>query len=106
MDFLLSTTLLSLWSSHFRSLSTDLFNDSDGSFLKLFWYLNSATFIVGQSSRRYYCAVTIGEDSVISAFRLVRQCCNLQYNFWLFSVFVPLYLELPLLFLVLMLTSD
>ncbi|KAL6543321.1 hypothetical protein OROHE_010841 [Orobanche hederae] len=27
-------------------------------------------FIVGQSSQRYYCAVTIGDDAVISAFRL------------------------------------
>ncbi|KAG8502450.1 hypothetical protein CXB51_000349 [Gossypium anomalum] len=27
-------------------------------------------FIVGQSSHRYYCAVTIGDDAVISAFRL------------------------------------
>lgn len=35
-------------------------------------YLNSADFIVGQSSQRYYCAVTIGDDAVISAFRLVR----------------------------------
>uniref|UniRef100_A0A5B6YTB5 Putative rab3 GTPase-activating protein non-catalytic subunit isoform X2 n=1 Tax=Davidia involucrata TaxID=16924 RepID=A0A5B6YTB5_DAVIN len=41
-----------------------------GNFLKLFWYLNSAAFIVGQSSQCYYCAVTIGEDAVISAFRL------------------------------------
>lgn len=44
---------------------------NNGSFLKLFWYLNSASFIVGQSSQRYYCAVTIGDDAVISAFRLV-----------------------------------
>ncbi|KAJ0045593.1 hypothetical protein Pint_04741 [Pistacia integerrima] len=29
-----------------------------------------SAFIVGQSSQRYYCAVTIGEDAVISAFRL------------------------------------
>ncbi|XP_022749296.1 rab3 GTPase-activating protein non-catalytic subunit isoform X1 [Durio zibethinus] len=29
-----------------------------------------ASFIVGQSSQRYYCAVTIGDDAVISAFRL------------------------------------
>ncbi|KAK8527489.1 hypothetical protein V6N13_085321 [Hibiscus sabdariffa] len=30
----------------------------------------TAAFIVGQSSQRYYCAVTIGDDAVISAFRL------------------------------------
>ncbi|KAK6946625.1 Rab3-GAP regulatory subunit, N-terminal [Dillenia turbinata] len=42
----------------------------NGNFLKLFWYLNSAAFIVGQSSQRYYCAVTVGEDAVISAYRL------------------------------------
>lgn len=42
-----------------------------GNFLNLFWYLNSADFIVGQSSQRYYCAVTVGDDAVISAFRLV-----------------------------------
>ncbi|MBA0759041.1 hypothetical protein Gotri_021980 [Gossypium trilobum] len=41
-----------------------------GSFLKLCCYMNSAAFIVGQSSQRYYCAVTIGDDAVISAFRL------------------------------------
>ena len=41
-----------------------------GSCLKLFWHLNSAAFIVGQSSQRYYCAITIGDDAVISAFRL------------------------------------
>lgn len=40
-------------------------------FLNLFWYFNSAAFIVGQSSQHYYCAVTIGDDAVISAFRLV-----------------------------------
>ncbi|KAK8527490.1 hypothetical protein V6N12_054700 [Hibiscus sabdariffa] len=40
------------------------------------WYNTSSThgtpaaFIVGQSSQRYYCAVTIGDDAVISAFRL------------------------------------
>ncbi|KAL4580430.1 hypothetical protein LXL04_016622 [Taraxacum kok-saghyz] len=34
------------------------------------WYLNSAGFIVEQSSDRYYCAVTIGVDAAISAFRL------------------------------------
>lgn len=32
--------------------------------------MNSAAFIVGQSSQRYHCAVTIGDDAVISAFRL------------------------------------
>ena len=31
--------------------------------------MNSAVFIAGQSSQRYYCAVTIGEDAVISAYR-------------------------------------
>jgi len=41
-----------------------------GSFLKLFWFLNSAAFIVGQSSERYFCAITIGDDAVISAIRL------------------------------------
>lgn len=40
-----------------------------GGFLKLFWFLNSAAFIVGQSSQRYFCAITIGDDAVISAFR-------------------------------------
>lgn len=41
----------------------------DGNFLKVFWFLNSAAFIVGQSSQRYYCAVAVGEDAVVSAFR-------------------------------------
>ncbi|KAF8409061.1 hypothetical protein HHK36_005133 [Tetracentron sinense] len=52
------------------TVAGDLFNDCNENSLKLFWYLNSATFIVGQSNQRYYCAVTIGEDAVISAFRL------------------------------------
>ncbi|KAJ9551467.1 hypothetical protein OSB04_015512 [Centaurea solstitialis] len=38
--------------------------------LQVFWYLNSAAFIVEQSSNHYYCAVTIGVDAAISAFRL------------------------------------
>ncbi|KAG5546110.1 hypothetical protein RHGRI_018327 [Rhododendron griersonianum] len=38
--------------------------------VQLFWFLNSAAFIVGQSSQRYFCAITIGDDAVISAFRL------------------------------------
>ncbi|KAK6230732.1 hypothetical protein QUC31_002250, partial [Theobroma cacao] len=49
-----------------------------GSFLKLFWYLNSAAIIVAQSSQRYYCAVTIGDDAVILAFRLSEdRTCSL-----------------------------
>ncbi|KAM1057702.1 hypothetical protein ACFX2A_031614 [Malus domestica] len=32
--------------------------------------LNSAAFVVGQSSEHYYCGITVGEDAVISAFRL------------------------------------
>ncbi|KAL5989682.1 hypothetical protein ACLOJK_010575 [Asimina triloba] len=38
--------------------------------IQLSWYLNSAAFIVGQSRQRYYCAVSVGEDAVISAYRL------------------------------------
>lgn len=52
---------------------------NDGNFLNLFWYLNSAAFIVGQSSQRYYCAVTVGDDAVISAFRLVYGWISLYF---------------------------
>lgn len=32
--------------------------------------MSSAAFIIGQSSQRYYCAVAVGDDAVISAYRL------------------------------------
>ncbi|KAK9077449.1 hypothetical protein SSX86_005786 [Deinandra increscens subsp. villosa] len=35
-----------------------------------FWYYTKTAFIVEQSSDRYYCAVAIGVDAAISAFRL------------------------------------
>lgn len=37
--------------------------------MESFVHLNSAAFIVGQSQERYYCAVTIGNDAVIAAYR-------------------------------------
>lgn len=40
-------------------------------FWKVILDLNSAAFIVGQSSEHYFCGITVGEDAVISAFRLV-----------------------------------
>ena len=75
--------------------------------MEIFWsilVLNSATFIVGQSSQRYYCAVTIGEDAVISAFRLVcrdfLQVWNLPFRY--FSSLQP---ELLLVIWILLLES-
>lgn len=50
-----------------------------GSYLKLFWYLNSAAFIVEQSSQRYYRAVTIGNDAVISAYRYTFTVSFISY---------------------------
>ncbi|KAA8524002.1 hypothetical protein F0562_010567 [Nyssa sinensis] len=50
--------------------------DTRNSFARLPYQLwnvsnyGSAAFIVGQSSQHYYCAVTIGDDAVISAIRL------------------------------------
>lgn len=67
--FFLSSSLFQLCSIHVKTLVVCPLNY--GKFLNLFWYLNSAAFIVGQSSQRYFCAVTVGEDAVISAFRLV-----------------------------------
>lgn len=58
---------------------------TSGNFLKLFWYLNSAAFIVGQSSQRYYCAITVGADAVISAYRLV---CSILYYDSFFKYFL------------------
>ncbi|MCI65711.1 hypothetical protein A2U01_0086969, partial [Trifolium medium] len=29
-------------------------------------------FIIGQSSQRYYCAVAVGDDAVISAYRYLE----------------------------------